>query len=100
LLLRLKPNPKLLDRVRAWSKNPHVRVIGFKLTDTRDLQQRFAAVKKQLEHSGVDAVVHNDLADISHESHLFRVHTAADAPVSCKDASMLAEAINQLMETA
>lgn len=100
LLLRLKPNPKLLDRIRAWSKNPHVRVIGFKLTDTRDLQQRFAAVKKQLEDSGVDAVVHNDLADISHESHLFRVHTAADAPVSCKDAGVLADTINQLMETA
>jgi phosphopantothenoylcysteine decarboxylase/phosphopantothenate--cysteine ligase len=98
LLLRLKPNPKLLDRIRTWSKNPHVRVIGFKLTDTADLQQRYEAVKKQLEHSGVDVVVHNDLADISRESHTFRVHTATDAPISCKDAEALADTINQLME--
>jgi len=100
LLLRLKPNPKLLDSIRVWSKNPHLRVIGFKLTNTRDLQQRYSAVKKQLDHSGVDAVVHNDLADISHEDHTFRVHTAADAPVSCENVEVLAKTINQMMETA
>ena len=46
LLIRLKPNPKLLDSIRAWSRNPQVRVIGFKLTDTEDHQQRISAVKK------------------------------------------------------
>jgi phosphopantothenoylcysteine decarboxylase/phosphopantothenate--cysteine ligase len=99
LLLRLKPNPKLLDRIRAWSKNPKVRVIGFKLTDTQDLQQRLAAVKNQFDHSNVDAVVHNDLAEISLDRHSFQLHTSAGEPVLCENAEALANNINQLMET-
>jgi phosphopantothenoylcysteine decarboxylase/phosphopantothenate--cysteine ligase len=98
LLLRLKANPKLLERIRNWSKNPEVRVIGFKLTDTADLKQRYAAVKKQLEESDVDAVVHNDLADISGKAHPFCLHTSTQAPIPCNDAEALAKTINNLME--
>lgn len=100
LLLRLKPNPKLLDHIRAWSKNPKVRVIGFKLTDTEDLQQRLSAVKKQFDNSKVDAVVHNDLTDISDKAHPFRLYTSTQAEVSCEDVGVLAKTINNLMETA
>jgi len=98
LLLKLKPNPKLLDRIRAWSKNPAVRVIGFKLTDTADLQDRHAAVKKQFDDSGVDAVVHNDLADISNEAHPFCLYTPSQSPVACEDAGALAKTIDNLMD--
>jgi len=99
LLLRLIPNPKLLDRIRFWSMNPKVRVIGFKLTDTEDLQQRFSAVKKQLDQSKVDAVVHNDLKDISDKAHPFRLYTSAQAEIPCEDVGALAKTINNLMET-
>ncbi|MGA9572601.1 MAG: bifunctional phosphopantothenoylcysteine decarboxylase/phosphopantothenate--cysteine ligase CoaBC [Lysobacterales bacterium] len=99
LMLKLKPNEKLLDRIKAWSMNPHVRVIGFKLTDTSDLQQRYAAVKKQFDDSAVDAVVHNDLTDISKLVHPFWLHTPSQAPVACNDAKALARTINSLMET-
>lgn len=99
LLLRLKPNPKLLDRIRTWSKNPDVRVIGFKLTDTEDLQQRFLAVKKQFDHSKVDVVVHNDLTDISDKKHSFSLYTSTQAQVSCENVEALAKTINKLMET-
>ena len=100
LLLRLKPNPKLLDRIRSWSKNPQVQVIGFKLTDTEDLQKRVAAVKKQFDDSKVDAVVHNDLTDISREAHPFCLHTPRQEPVQCADSKALAKKINKLMEKA
>ena len=99
LLLRLKPNPKLLDRIRAWSNNPAVQVIGFKLTDTADLQQRIAAVKKQFDDSKVDAVVHNDLSDISKEAHPFSLHTPTQKPVHCADGRALANTLNKLLET-
>jgi len=99
LLLRLKPNPKLLDRIRNWSKNPQILVIGFKLTDTKDLQQRISAVKKQFDDSGVDAIVHNDLMEISRGNHPFCLHTPLQRPVACKDSVTLARALNQLMET-
>ena len=99
LLLRLKRNPKLLNRIRAWSKNPDVRVIGFKLTDTEDQNQRIAAVKKQFEDSKVDAVVHNDLSDISKEAHPFCLHMLKREPVNCADGEALAKTIDQFLET-
>jgi phosphopantothenoylcysteine decarboxylase/phosphopantothenate--cysteine ligase len=99
LLLRLKPNPKLLDQLRTWSRNPNLRVIGFKLTDTDDPQQRIAAVKKQFDDSKVDAVVHNDLSDISQKAHTFCLHTPEHEPVYCEDSEALAETLNTLMET-
>ena len=98
LLIRLKPNPKLLGRIRAWSKNPQVRVIGFKLTDTADEQKRISAIRKQFDDSQVDAVVHNDLTDISSQAHPFCLHTPMHTPVACKDAEALAKKINNLME--
>lgn len=99
LLLRLKPNPKLLNKIKEWSKNPKIRVIGFKLTDTDDQDQRFAAVKKQFDNSNVDAVVHNDLSDIKHKTHSFCLHTPMQEPVFCADGEALAITINKLVET-
>jgi len=99
LLLRLKPNPKLLGQLKNWSANPDLKVIGFKLTDTDDPRQRIAAVKKQFDHSNVDAVVHNDLSDISEKAHSFNFYTNLQEPVHCADGKILANTINQLMET-
>ena len=73
-------------------------VIGFKLTDTEDLEQRYAAVKKQFDDSGVDAVVHNDLAEISAKAHPFCLHTPKQATVTCQDDEVLAKTINNLAE--
>lgn len=99
LLLRLKRNPKLLDSLKDWSCNPALKVIGFKLTDTEDPQKRLAAVRKQLDNSGVDAVVHNDLSDISETGHSFRLHRDGQKPVSCENSGALAITINKLLET-
>ena len=98
LLLRLKSNPKLLSKIRSWSKNRLLHVIGFKLTDSGDVQQQIDAVKKQFDESGVDAVVHNDLADISCEAHPFQLHIPMHKPVACEDAEMLARKIDKLTE--
>ena len=99
LLLRLKPNPKLLNKIKEWSKNPKIRVIGFKLTDTDDQEQRIAAVKKQFDNSNVDAVVHNDLSDIKQKTHSFYLHTPMQKPVFCENGEALAITINKLVET-
>jgi phosphopantothenoylcysteine decarboxylase/phosphopantothenate--cysteine ligase len=98
LVLRLKPNPKLLNSLKDWAGNPDLQVIGFKLTDTGDPQRALAAVTKQLERSSVDAVVHNDLADISEAGHSFRLHTTGREPYMCENSEALADEINKLME--
>jgi len=100
LLLHLKRNPKLLGSLKDWSSNPRLKVIGFKLTDTPDDQQRLEAVRKQFASAAVDAVVHNDLAEMSAQEHPFNLHRPGQAPLRCVDAGGLARAINGLLETA
>lgn len=97
LVLRLKRNPKLLDSLKGWSANSGIEVIGFKLTDTDDREQRLAAVHKQLDNPAVDAVVHNDLSDISETNHVFRLHRNGQKPFECGSKSELALTINQLL---
>jgi len=99
LLLRLQPNPKLLNQLKTWSGNRALQVIGFKLTDTQDPQKRIAAVKRQLDSAGVDAVVHNDLSEISKNTHPFCLYAPHQEPVYCEDGKALARSINKLMET-
>lgn len=99
LVVHLKPNPKLLDGLKSWSGNPQLRVIGFKLTDTDDEHQRIKAIKKQFDRSGVDAVVHNDLSEISQTAHPFYLYTPAREAVHCVDSAALAESINELVQS-
>ena len=99
LVLRLKRNPKLLDSLRDWSGNPALQVISFKLTDSDDMSQRLAAVRKQLDNPAVDAVVHNDMSDISETGHRFCLHSGIDDSVMCGNNLELAKSINQLLET-
>ena len=95
----MKRNPKLLDSLKDWSGNPELRVIGFKLTDSENPQQRLEAVRKQLGNLAVDAVVHNDLSEISEAGHSFSLHRIGQEPVLCENSGELAITINKLLET-
>lgn len=61
-ILRLKRNPKILNTLRARSRNPGVRVVGFKLTQGADADAARRAVATLFSSGGVDHIVHNDLA--------------------------------------
>lgn len=98
LVIRLKRNPKLLHSLKRWSGNPSLQVVGFKLTDNENIQQRLDAVRRQLAHPSVDAVVHNDLSDISETHHSFCLHFSGQSPLVCENNAELAAGINQWME--
>jgi phosphopantothenoylcysteine decarboxylase/phosphopantothenate--cysteine ligase len=101
ITLHLKPNPKLLDQLRGWSKNPRVCIVGFKLTDTDDpaLQQR--AVLRLFERAAVDAVVHNDLRQIHQDSqapdHPFTLYRAPESAEPCTDVAQLGKCLNRII---
>ncbi|MBL9214172.1 MAG: NAD-dependent epimerase/dehydratase family protein [Opitutaceae bacterium] len=61
-VLRLRPNPKLVDSLRARSRNPDVRIVAFKLTHGAGPAEAEAAVEALFLRSGADLVVHNDLS--------------------------------------
>jgi len=98
LLVRLQRTPKLLDSLRSWSSNLETKVIGFKLTDTQDLDKRLAAVTRQFELSNVDAVVHNDLSEITESRHTFSLHRKNSKPRHCENAEELANNLNDLLQ--
>lgn len=70
VVIRLQPNPKLIDSIKPWSRNPDALVVGFKLTNDADQTSREAQVQRLIDRGTTDLVVHNDLHDIDGERHL------------------------------
>ena len=68
LLLHLKLNPKLVDRLREFSCNPKIKIVAFKLTRNSNESQRRSAVEKLGQQSGADFVISNDLSEIETNS--------------------------------
>jgi phosphopantothenoylcysteine synthetase/decarboxylase len=76
LSVELVPSPKVLPRLRGYSRNPGVVIVGFKLTNGATADEAAAAVRKQLDTGGVDVVVHNDLTEMDHATnrHVTTLH--------------------------
>jgi len=91
LVLRLVPTPKLLPLIKAWSPRP-VRVLGFKLTHGADDVKRAAAVGRVFAAGGVDAVVHNDLVEMSAvgAGRMFRIYRTGDSAATSRVAGLAA----------
>ncbi|MBI3885117.1 MAG: bifunctional phosphopantothenoylcysteine decarboxylase/phosphopantothenate--cysteine ligase CoaBC [Opitutae bacterium] len=60
--VRLRRRPKLVDTLRARSRNRGLTVVAFKLTTGADAAAARAAVAPLFARAGADFVVHNDLA--------------------------------------
>ena len=63
LTLRFERTPKLIGLARAWSRNPALRIVAFKLTVGADAAERRRKVAAVMAHDGVVAVVANDLQE-------------------------------------
>lgn len=61
LELILEPTPKIIAGFRGWSGNPHLRVVGFKLTSGASEADRRTAAGRVLEHSNL--VIGNDVSE-------------------------------------
>lgn len=90
--IKLKSNPKLIDQIRRHSRNQDVRVIAFKLTNTRSPLDRARSVVKLASRSQPDWIIHNDLNEIAdngtdHIFSLFRVNARNGAKDVAKEAA-------------
>jgi phosphopantothenoylcysteine decarboxylase/phosphopantothenate--cysteine ligase len=90
-------NEKLLPRIRSFSPRP-LAVVGFKLTVGADARARRAAVAALFSAGGVDAVVHNDLDEITGAAgHPFRLFTdPAAEPVESRGVAQLAASLGKV----
>jgi len=61
--IELKRNEKIINHLKEYSKNKNLVLIGFKLTNTQNENEKITAVEKLFEESKCDAVVLNDKSD-------------------------------------
>jgi len=97
--LILTKQPKLVSSIKQWSKNPHLQVVAFKLTNTLDAQLRSKAVNKLIQQTAIDWVAHNDLHEISKHSHAFSLYQNAEQPpMVCADYRALVDSVIKHLE--
>jgi phosphopantothenoylcysteine decarboxylase / phosphopantothenate---cysteine ligase len=98
-VIRLRPNPKLVDGIRSRSLNPSVRVVAFKLTRGADRAEAHRAVDALMAHSGADLVVQNDLAEREGpDAFPSTIHFSdGSAPESCASRPELAAALERIL---
>jgi phosphopantothenoylcysteine synthetase/decarboxylase len=97
LLIRLRPNPKLIDSLRSWSRNPDLRVVGFKLTDDPDTASREDQVRALLARGVADLVVHNDLSEIDRDRHMATIYSPEGVVARAADKRGLAGELYRLL---
>ncbi|MBL4661035.1 MAG: bifunctional phosphopantothenoylcysteine decarboxylase/phosphopantothenate--cysteine ligase CoaBC [Alcanivoracaceae bacterium] len=96
--LKLKRNPKLVSQLLQWSKNLHIKVVAFKLTNTDDSTKRQKAVYKLLRQDGIDFVAHNDLSDICKKNHPFTLYISESESIKCNNTQNLCKQIDLLQQ--
>jgi len=98
LVVRLAANPKLIDGLRVWSSNPRMTVVGFKLTDSADPEERRTQVDALIDRGVADLVVHNDLAEIDDQRHVATIYRGHQAVARAESKEQLADRLVQLLE--
>lgn len=90
LKLVLEPTPKLIDKIKDSSKNKNIILVGFKLTESANMQEKVDAVSK-IFNSGARIVVQNDLTDINTEKHICQIFLNPQEKVITNTKNELAE---------
>lgn len=78
ITLVLKKNPKLIDQIKTLS--PLSKLVGFKLTSTKDEATISAKVEKLFTQGHCDYVVQNDWNDIKNNQRVFNFFSSAKGP--------------------
>lgn len=97
VLIRLKPNPKLIDSLRSWSRNSEIQVVGFKLTNNPGPAAREKKIRALLARGATDLVVHNDLSEITSDRHPAEVWSPLGPLARTETKDELAEVLFDLL---
>jgi phosphopantothenoylcysteine decarboxylase/phosphopantothenate--cysteine ligase len=63
LTIKLKPTPKIVDRIKSLSKNKNIVLVAFKFSAETDFQSAKKDVQTLFKHSHADYIVLNNLHD-------------------------------------
>ncbi|MCG2726547.1 MAG: hypothetical protein L6420_09935 [Elusimicrobia bacterium] len=93
LTIILKRNFKIIDRVKTYSKNKKIKLVGFKLTSGAAKMEIKKAV---LNLKTADIVAHNDLKEMR-KTHPFHIYSGGDNISTASNAAKLASKLNDLL---
>jgi phosphopantothenoylcysteine decarboxylase/phosphopantothenate--cysteine ligase len=101
LVLRLQPNPKIIDRIRGYAAGRPLMLVGFKLTHDPDAARQARAARELLARSGADYVVQNDVSTLGDDAgHRFVIHARdGEDRQHCTGRRALADALAALLES-
>ncbi len=99
LTFNLRPNFKIIDRIKKYAGDETLTVISFKFTDTESREKQVEQVNSLLKKSNSDFVVHNDFSDRGKENSQsnFGIFNDDGKIVSVKSAKELAEELEILI---
>jgi phosphopantothenoylcysteine decarboxylase/phosphopantothenate--cysteine ligase len=95
--IKLKQNPKIIGRLKNYSKNKNIKIIGFKLTHTTCAEKQQQQILNVFKNEGVDIVVHNELAEIQNLTHEFTIHSHSNKKIKLHTKQELAMALVELV---
>lgn len=75
IVINMKKAPKILGQLKSWSINKDVEIISFKLSHNESEEEVLEKIRNQFDKSSSDLIVHNELTDINHESHEFKIYS-------------------------
>ena len=98
-VVRLRPNPKLVDGLRSRCRNASLKLVAFKLTHGEGRDARLRAVESLFAHSGADVVVHNDMAEREGpEAFPSTIHISSNgAAIRCATRSEMAAELERIL---
>jgi phosphopantothenoylcysteine decarboxylase/phosphopantothenate--cysteine ligase len=93
MTLNLRKNEKLIDKLKEYSSNKKIKLIGFKFTSTDNVEERENSVKNLFAHSGCDFIVLNDRnnRDENNQQKNFSIYDADKKLVECSTSFELAK---------
>lgn len=100
LTIHFKNNPKIVDEIKAFSRNKNLQLIAFKLTSKASETERDKAVEKLKAHSKADFVIQNDTSEIdkTKQQHRFTLYGASQKVALENIQTLAAELLQNFMK--
>ena len=96
LFIKLIPTPKVISKIKQWDKN--IFLIGFKLLSNVSHEKLIDVAKNFMQKNNCDAVVANDLKDISEQNHKAYILTQDGRKIEANTKIEIAEKLSELIK--
>ncbi|MCX7647965.1 MAG: hypothetical protein N2Z60_05085 [Elusimicrobiales bacterium] len=93
LQIILKKNFKIIDRLKDYSKNKKIIVVGFKLTSNVTAKKIISKIQK----IKADIVVHNDTSQIKKSKHIFNIYKSFKNISKAENPKELAKKLSEIL---